>query len=146
MKDSILKDSGFAENIFWKIPSEWFHSERFRFGQKVSSERFLLKDSIMKDSGWVLKYFLKDSFRKIPFCKIPFWKIPFWKIPVLWKRVILKDSILKDSAPPLWVLVNRKRTVINFLTIGLQLFTHYKKLETVNRFYTRFLPLILQVI
>jgi hypothetical protein len=34
------------------IPSERFHSERFQFGRKIDSERFLLKDSILKDSDF----------------------------------------------------------------------------------------------
>jgi hypothetical protein len=55
--------SGFAENIFLKIPSERFHSERFhserfQLGVQVFSEIFFLKDSILKDS------FLKDSILK----------------------------------------------------------------------------------
>jgi hypothetical protein len=50
----------FDENIFWKIPSKRFHSEIFQLGLKLFSERFLLKDSILKDS--LLKYsILKDS-------------------------------------------------------------------------------------
>jgi hypothetical protein len=45
LKDSILKDSGCNTNIFWKILSERFHSERFQFGKKS-----ILKDSILKGS------------------------------------------------------------------------------------------------
>jgi hypothetical protein len=87
------------------IPSERFHSERFPFSQKVDSERFLLKDFILKDSG---------------FSEFFFWKIPserfhaerFWLCQKVnserfhserfrfWWKYFLKDSLWKI---PFWI-------------------------------------------
>jgi hypothetical protein len=38
LKEYILKDSGYAENIYLKIPSESFHAERFQLAEIAVSE------------------------------------------------------------------------------------------------------------